>query len=365
MGHIQRRGPGRYKARYRDPANTERSKTFARRVDAERWLTQQESAKNRGEWTDPRLARTCFGDWEPSVSAGRVDLRESTQSRDASLMRNLVLPHFQDHPLGSVLPADIQAWIANLIASEYSPSTVRKAFQLAAGVFSSAVDSGLISRSPCRNIRLPREIRTEMRFLDPSEIADLSAAIGPRFRTLTVTAAYSGLRWGELAALRLEDVNLLRRQITVTRTLSEVRGHIRFTEPKTKAAWRTVAIPPTVAQQIGQHIGRYPARDNLVFSSDQGGPLRRTNFRQRQWLPAVRASVGEPCRFHDLRHSHVSLLINAGEHPKTIASRLGHTSVRTVLDVYGHLFEGLDEAAADRLEAVFLHHLAASPRPGA
>ena len=79
----------------------------------------------------------------------------------------------------------------------------------------------------------------------------------------------------------------------------------------------------------------------------------------------MRSSVGEPCRFHDLQHSHVSLLIQAGEHPKTIAARLGHKSVRTVLDVYGHIYEGIDEAAADRLEEVISHHLAASVRPGA
>lgn len=124
-----------------------------------------------------------------------------------------------------------------------------------------------------------------------------------------------------------------------------------------------MAIPSTIADLIGAHIGMFHSK-NTVFSSSDGGPLRRSNFRRRQWLPAVRESVGEPCRFHDLRHSHVALLIRSGEHPKTIASRLGHTSVRTVLDVYGHLFDGLDEAAAERLEAVVSDHLAASARPG-
>ena len=76
--------------------------------------------------------------------------------------------------------------------------------------------------------------------------------------------------------------------------------------------------------------------DRYIFTSNDGLPLRRTNFRRRHWLPAVGNSVGEPCRFHDLRHTHFALLIAQGEHPKTIAARLGHTSVRTVLDVYGH-----------------------------
>ena len=91
-----------------------------------------------------------------------------------------------------------------------------------------------------------------------------------------------------------------------------------------------------------------------MFQAPDGGPLRRTTFRERFWLPAVRASVGEPCRFHDLRHTHVALLIAQGEHPKVIQQRLGHASIRTTLDTYGHLFEGLDEAAAERLDAGFL-----------
>jgi integrase len=81
--------------------------------------------------------------------------------------------------------------------------------------------------------------------------------------------------------------------------------------------------------------------------------LHRTTFRERFWLPAVRAAVGEPFRFHDLRHTHVALLIGQGEHPKVIQQRLGHASIRTTLDTYGHLFEGLDEAAAERLDAAF------------
>ena len=81
--------------------------------------------------------------------------------------------------------------------------------------------------------------------------------------------------------------------------------------------------------------------------------MRRTNFRRRSWLPAVRASVGEPLRFHDMRHSHAAMLIAEGEHPKVIQARLGHSSIQVTLDTYGHLFEGLDEAAADRLDAAY------------
>lgn len=109
-----------------------------------------------------------------------------------------------------------------------------------------------------------------------------------------------------------------------------------------------------------------PGDSTFVFGSPDGGPLRRTNWRRRFWVPAVAASVGDPMRFHDLRHTHAALLVAAGEHPKVIQQRLGHASISTTLDTYGHLMEGLDVAAADRLEAMraaVAESPAASTRP--
>ncbi len=94
--------------------------------------------------------------------------------------------------------------------------------------------------------------------------------------------------------------------------------------------------------------------DGNVFTSEQGKPLRRSNFRQRIWLPAVRRSVGQPLRFHDLRHTHAALLISNNENPKIIQERLGHRDISTTLNVYGHLLPGLGKDAADRLNAGFV-----------
>lgn len=101
------------------------------------------------------------------------------------------------------------------------------------------------------------------------------------------------------------------------------------------------------------HLATYPAsHDGFVFSSRDGGPIRSSNFRHRHWTRAVEASAGHPCRFHDLRHSNVAMLIAAGPSGKVSAQRLGHTSVGTLLDVDGHLFDGLDQAAADALDGL-------------
>jgi integrase len=192
-----------------------------------------------------------------------------------------------------------------------------------------------------------------MRFLSPDGIQHLADTIDAHHRTLILLAAYTGLRWGEAVGLHLDDLNLLGRTLTVSRTLSEVRGQLTLTDPKTRAARRQTALPGPVADLLAEHLAAYPARNGHVFTTPNGQPLRRTNFRRRVWQPAVAASVGEPCRFHDLRHSHAALLIAQGTHPKAIQARLGHASIRTTLDIYGHLFEGLDEAAADRLEEAY------------
>jgi integrase len=147
---------------------------------------------------------------------------------------------------------------------------------------------------------------------------------------------------------------MLGRTATIAETCSEVRGRVVFGEPKTSASRRTITLPRFLVESLAAHLATQAnAQSDLVFRAPEGGPLHRTTFRERFWLPAVRASVGGPCRFHDLRHTHVALLIAQGEHPKVIQQRLGHASIRTTLDTYGHLFEGLDEAAADRLDAAF------------
>ena len=244
------------------------------------------------------------------------------------------------------------------------------AYQVLARIFDAAVESGLLARTACRGTRLPRIERTEMRSLGPEEITRLADAIHPRYRALVLVAAYSGARFGELAALDLDHYEPLRRTIRIERTLSEVNGKIRISEPKTKAAVRAITLPTWLVEILAEHLVDWPTSDHrLLFTAPEGGYLRRS-FRRRFWKPAVLETVGEPMRLHDLRHTHVALLIKQGVHPAIIASRLGHTSVKTVLDVYRHLYEGLDRDAANTLAApwdasdVVVMWSRTSPEPG-
>ena len=195
--------------------------------------------------------------------------------------------------------------------------------------------------------------RSDIRFLNAAEVNALANAIDVRYSAMVLAAAYTGLRFSELRALRVDGFDALRRTIRVIESLVESGGAFYFEEPKSEASRRTVRVPSFLVEVLARHLAMHADGSGLVFSAPNGGPIRRGNFRRRVWLPAVEASVGQPCTFHDLRHSHAALLIAQGEHPKVIQERLGHASIKTTLDTYGHLFEGLDEAAADRLEVTY------------
>ncbi len=336
---------------YRGPNRRQRYRTFKRRADAALFAATVETDLARGDWTDPLLGKVTIAEWARQVEASRLNRRSSTIARDDSYLRSLVLPAFGELRLVEVQPIAVQQWVAALNEAGYAPATIRKAYEILGRIFTAAVESRLIARSPCQGVKLPKIQQTEKRFLSPTEIEHLASTVHPRYRALVLTAAYSGARFGELAGLGRQHYEPLKRTIRIERNLSEVRGHLTFGETKTRASRRPISIPSWLVDVLAEHITTYPGDDDLIFTAPAGGPLRRTTFRTRFWKPAVQASVGEPCRFHDMRHTHVALLIEQGAHPSVIASRLGHTSVRTVLDVYGHLFEGLDRDIADSLHA--------------
>lgn len=201
--------------RYRDPAGRERSRSFARRTDAERFLHGVESDMVRGEWTDPRLGRITFGEWSARVEAGRVNVAPSTRANYQSVLRSLVLPTFGPMPVGTIEPGAVRAWIAGLVADGYSASTIRRAYTILQEALELAVGDQMIPRSPCRNIALPKTNQTDMRFLTIGEVETLAEAIHPRYRAFVLAGAYTGLRPGELAALRVDRLDLLRRQLRV------------------------------------------------------------------------------------------------------------------------------------------------------
>ncbi len=263
------------------------------------------------------------------VEATRLNRRSSSRARDQSLLNSLILRLRRTNARRG--RADGRPPLGRRPRQRgYAPATISKAFQIVSRAFRVAVTDGIITRSPCREVKLPKIETPERRFLSPGEVEELADTIEARYRALVLTGAYTGLRFGELAALRIDDFDPLRRTLRVDEQLSrQGTGRMVSSPLKTRKARRTIGIPQFVVDKLVTQLSTYPSSSDLIFSMPRGGPLDYNRFRSRYWNPAVDASVSSPCTPHDLRHTHVALLIAQGESPKYVADRLGHESTRT------------------------------------
>ena len=195
----------------------------------------------------------------------------------------------------------------------------------------------------------------------------LAETITAQFRVLVYAAAYTGMRAGELAALRLPRLNLLAGTVDVNESVMEVGGQLIIGPTKTGRP-RTLTLPRFLAEMIGEHIGSYPSADGFVFTMAEGGPIRQRNFYRRHFKPAVlEADLPAGLHFHSLRHTCAAFLIADGRHMEEVKDHLGHSSIRVTSDRYGHLFPKARQAVADGLDETFRRAAAetASHRPAA
>jgi integrase len=364
MAHTQKRN-GRWQARYRGPDGKERARHFDRKVDAQRWLDTNGADLARGTWVDPDAGKVTFANYAKTWMTTKADVSARTRINIEGRLNNHAIPHFGNVAMNSIRPSHIRTLVADLTAAGRSPSTVRAVYLTVSQVFAQAVGDDVIGRTPCREITLPKEAHGEEKhFLTPAQVNTLGSAIDDRYRALIYTAAYSGLRAGELAGLEVDSVDVLAGSIFVSGAASEVRGQLVLGPTKTGKK-RTVAIPRFLAQMIGEHLGRYPS-DTFVFTAREGGPIRHRNFYRRHFRPAVETaherdqSIPLGLRFHDLRHTCAALLIADGRHMEEVKDHLGHSSIRVTSDRYGHLFPSARQALAEGLEAVFQKSAAAS-----
>jgi integrase len=365
VGHVERRGKSRWRARYRGPDGRERSKTFDRKLDAGRWLAASETSKVRGEWVDPALGRLSFAEWVAKWEASSTSgLRPRTRVLNVGVARNYLMPRFGSWPLSLITTDAVKAMLAEeLDEGRLSVSAVRRHVLVLRVVLDAAVQDGRLARNPAKSVKLPAERSRPMRFLNADEVARLADATPEHYRRLVLTAAYVGLRWGELAGLGVEHVDTLRRTIRVERQLVDVKGKLELAEPKTDAGRRTVSVPSSLVDMLAAHIATEPVRaSGLVFPSPSGRPMRAPSFR-RVWQRACATAGLDGLVFHELRHTAAALAVEQGAHPMAIKERLGHSSITVTLDRYGGLFPRLDEQLAERLDATLRASLAASLRP--
>jgi integrase len=355
MAHVRKARSGKgWDARFRDPLGIERSRTFRIKREAEQFLARQSADMQRGEFLDPRLGRTRFEEWAEEWLRTTVHLKPKTQASYESILRRRILPRFAGARIAAIEQVDVRRFVAELAEAGDEPGTIRNTFNVLRLVFATAVGSGSIRTNPCQGVRMPKSRRQEMLFLDPKQLLALADAITPRYRALVLLAGYTGLRAGEIGALRVGRVDLLRGALEVRESLADVKGKLIFGTTKTHSN-RTVRLPRFLCDALTDHLADYPpVGDGLVFTSPTGSPLRHNLFYARHFKPAIaRAALPDALRFHDLRHTCAAMLIAQGAHPKAIMERLGHSSIEVTLDRYGHLFPSLDAALTDGLEATY------------
>jgi integrase len=344
---------GKWQARYYDPSGRLRGKTFVRKTDARTFLASTKVEVHRGAWVDPDRAGVRFGELAGEWLGGRLGVRPTSAARDESYVRNHVVPAFGSMAVGRIQRAEVQAWVKALSEGGLAPRTVRTCYRLLGAILAEAVEARTISESPCRRITLPRVPNREQLYLTAEEVEHLVDVVNPLFRPLVYSAVYLGCRWGELVGLRKENLDLLRRQVRIVGTLEEIGGKPRYVEEtKSAASRRNLSIPTFLVEVLAKHLADRNVTD-LVFLGRDGGLLRRSPFRRRYWKPALeKAGLEEALRFHDLRHTCAGLLIAQGAHPKEIQARLGHASITTTLNTYGHLWPSLGAQLDERIDLV-------------
>ncbi|MBP2365039.1 tyrosine-type recombinase/integrase [Pseudonocardia parietis] len=346
MASIKKRPDGTWRARYRGPDRRERARHFARKVDAERWVASVEVAKSRGEWIDPSLSRERTGTWCRKWLAAQEQLKPTTRVRYEGIISKHIEPTWGAVPLAEVAPADVAAWVGQLTSSGLSAASVRYCHRVLSLALGYAQLDGRLSRNPAEGIPLPRVKSKQKRYLTHAEVALLAQECGD-YGVLVNVLAYTGLRWGEAAALRVSDLDLMRRRITVRRAMAEVRGRAELGTPKDHER-RDVPVPMFLVDDMAAHVsGLGP--DDLVFSGRGGGILRNGNFRRDTFDAAAKRAGVVGVTPHALRHTAASLAIAAGATVVLVQRMLGHASPSVTLDVYSHLFADDLDTVADRL----------------
>lgn len=350
MASIDRRPNGTYRARWREhPGGPQRTKTFRRRVDAERFLVSVQHALYSGAYVDPARSRTTLEDWWPIWSA-RQPWRPSTLDRATSAWRFHIAPAFGRRQLGSLRRGEVEDWARSL---NVAPSTAGSIVQTLGALLEGAVVDGLLAVNPAARAKRPKVERLPVVPPTVADVEALTAAAPPWFAVAVTLGAMAGLRQGEATGLTLDRALLLRRELRVDRQLlSPVAQPTVLGPPKTKRSVRTVPLADTAVERIARHVEQHGTGTHGVIVHRDGQPLRRQRL-SAVWRDTV-AAAGLPIgtRFHDLRHFYASVLLDGGVGVPAAAEYLGH-SPAILLSTYGHLMPSSATVARSVVQRAF------------
>lgn len=233
MASVAKRDDGRWRARYRDARGKELSRHFARKVDAQRWLDLVTTAVLTGAYVDPGKSKIRIGEWSQQWLAGQGHLKPSTYERYAGIVRSHVLPQWSDVALSDVSHADVRAWVSTLT------STARRAHRVLSLILSLAVRDGRLVKNPADGVGLPREVPRDRRYLTHEQVRELAEAcaeplasvakrrterghVSADYGLVVLFLAYTGVRFGEMAALRVRRLDPLKGRVEIAESVTSV-----------------------------------------------------------------------------------------------------------------------------------------------
>jgi integrase len=360
QGNISKRGENSWQIKFDAPSvDGKRRQRYATvrgsYKDAQKKLTELLNEADKGMLAAP--TRSTVGEYMQSWLDTATGRAPKTLERYRELFAWQIRPHLGEVPLQKLRPEAIRHWYAALVVSGLAPRTVHHAHRLLRQVLDCAVKDGKLSRNVADVHAPPKVKRTEVEILPADRIGDVLAALeGHTLYPIVALALGTGMRRGELLGLQWGDVDLDSAKLQVKRSLEETKAGLRLKEPKTDGSLRTIALPPQAVAMLREHkveqmkfrlavgVGKIDT-DTLVFSDANGKPLS-PHAVSRAWRRIVEAKKLPRVTFHALRHTHVSVLIAAGQDILSISRRIGHARASMTLDVYGHLMGGSDEAAA-------------------
>jgi integrase len=347
----------RYDVRLRDPDGRPYARTFRTRKEAEAFEARERADRSRGAWADPRGADRTLAEVAQHWLAANPSKKPTSLAIDELTVRVHLASAIGSRRLGSVTQPDIQG-LVNSWCGAAAPRTVRRRYGVLRAIFAYAVQADWLGRTPCRGIKLPAVTGTRRCLLSPDDVAKLVQATVVEYRPMVWLGAALGLRWSEVAGLRVGAIDLLQRKLTVAEVITrDGRGRPVVGTPKSSAGARNIAMPDALVRLLAEHLalrGLTAAdADCLVFEAPNGGPLRYSNWRRRVWLPATVAAQCPGAGFHDLRRASATALIIGGVNVRTAQARLGHSDPRLTLSIYAQVVEEADRQAAETVGSQF------------
>ncbi len=346
-GFVRKRGEVWY-AYWRDQSGKQRSKAIgSRKKDAEAYLDTVQAKVHAGTYRHIEdVTFAAFAEqWLRDYAA--ISVKASTLATYTGRVNGSLMQAFGDRKLSTIGTADIQRFLSKQSGAGLSPATLRAYLVLMHNMFEHAVRWDYLAQNPTIGIKPPRLPHREMDFLTPDEVRAFLLAAEPQHYALLATAVMTGMRQGELLALQWDDLNWHAGTIRVRRSL--FRGE--FVSPKSERSIRNIGMSNRLAAILLEHKMQAPYSPfDLVFPSSDGTPLDCANLRNRVFEPTLRRAGLRRIRFHDLRHTFASILIHQGENPKYVQSQLGHSSIKTTVDRYGHLMPESHRGASERLD---------------